>query len=96
MAGGTGGPTTRTKSDAIKASALSVEHRLGRGAAFRDTRGSTLDRGRQAEQYKAFRGEMKRLVTQVGDFQKQLSKLEQQVKLLAAGYREVASVLSGE
>ena len=65
---------------------------------------------RQAEQYEALEEQLKRLATQIedlwrqqgrtvalgGDLQRQLRALERQVKPLAADYREIASVLSGE
>ena len=65
---------------------------------------------RQAEQYEALGKQLKRLATQIEilrrqqgrtvalgeDLQRQLSALEQQVEPLAADYREIAAVLSGE
>lgn len=65
---------------------------------------------RQAGQYEALEKQLKQLATQIEvlrrqqgrtvalgeDLQRQLSALEQQVEPLAADYREIASVLSGE
>ena len=65
---------------------------------------------RQAEQYEALEEQLKRLATQIEDLrrqqgrteglgedlQRQLRALERQVEPLAADYREIASVLSGE
>ena len=49
---------------------------------------------RQAAQFAALGKQQERIATQAEDLQRQLSELEQQVTPLAAGYREIASVLS--